>query len=93
MRDKSADNKSGKTIFSENMFCLGNVLYIANLSKRVNERDLEDKFERFGKIDNLIVVRDPISKESRGFAFITYERLDDAEEAIKVMHRTKLEGR
>jgi RNA recognition motif-containing protein len=49
----------------------------------VDERLLEEKFGRFGRIESMMVVRDPISKESRGFAFITYSSQADAETAIK----------
>ena len=41
------------------------MLYIANLSKRVVEKDLEEKFERFGRIRSCVVVRDPISTYSK----------------------------
>jgi len=33
------------------------------------------------------------NSDSRGFAFLTFEKLESAEEAIKTMHRTLLEGR
>jgi RNA recognition motif-containing protein len=39
------------------------------------------------------VVQDPRTKESRGFAFVTMETVDDARRSIKYLHRTVLEGR
>lgn len=39
------------------------------------------------------VVIDPRTKESRGFAFVTMENVEDARRCIKYLHRTVLEGR
>lgn len=39
------------------------------------------------------VVLDPRTKESRGFAFVTMETVEDAKRCIKYLHRTVLEGR
>jgi RNA recognition motif-containing protein len=41
---------------------IGTNLYIANLSKRVREKDLEAKFSKFGTIKQCMVVRDPITR-------------------------------
>lgn len=41
---------------------IGTNLYIANLSKRVREKDLEAKFGKFGTIKQCMVVRDPITR-------------------------------
>jgi RNA recognition motif-containing protein len=43
-------------------FLIGTNLYIANLSKRVREKDLEAKFSKFGTIKQCMVVRDPITR-------------------------------
>lgn len=38
-------------------------------------------------------MRDPHSKESRGFAFVTMETVEDAEAAISALSATELMGR
>ena len=40
---------------------IGTVIYIANLSKRAVDKEVEDAFSRYGRIKQCIVVRDPIS--------------------------------
>ena len=40
----------------------GTSVYVANLSKRVTDRDLEEAFEKHGKIRKTQVVIDPISR-------------------------------
>ncbi|KAK3121613.1 hypothetical protein QOZ80_8BG0657250 [Eleusine coracana subsp. coracana] len=71
----------------------GNNLYVTGLSTRVTEDDLEKFFNKEGKVKHCHVVQDPRTKESRGFAFVTMETVDDARRCIKYLHRTVLEGR
>ena len=60
---------------------------MANLSRTVRTKEVDHVFRPFGHIDQLEVVRDPFTKESRGFAFVTYEKVEDACEAVR-----KLDG-
>ncbi|KAL8498474.1 hypothetical protein ACS0TY_021704 [Phlomoides rotata] len=71
----------------------GNNLYVTGLSSRVNESDLEKHFNREGKVLECHLVKDPHSKESRGFAFVTMETKKDAEQCVKHLNRSVLEGR
>ncbi|CAO2206608.1 unnamed protein product, partial [Urochloa humidicola] len=71
----------------------GNNLYVTGLSTRVTEDDLEKFFNKEGKVKHCHVVLDPRSKESRGFAFVTMDTVEDARRCIKYLHRTVLEGR
>jgi len=45
------------------------------------------------QVKNCHVVLDPRTKESRGFAFVTMDTVEDARRSIKYLHRTVLEGR
>ncbi|KAG2583620.1 hypothetical protein PVAP13_6KG055812 [Panicum virgatum] len=71
----------------------GNNLYVTGLSTRVTEDELEKFFSKEGKVKNCHVVLDPRTKESRGFAFVTMDTVEDARRCIKYLHRTVLEGR
>ncbi|KAJ6804945.1 serine/arginine-rich splicing factor SR45a-like [Iris pallida] len=71
----------------------GNNLYITGLSTRVTTSDLEEHFSKEGKVRECEVVLDPRSRESRGFAFITMESVEDADRCIKHLNRSVLEGR
>ncbi|KAF8701874.1 hypothetical protein HU200_033200 [Digitaria exilis] len=81
-RDRSQDDRNP-----------GNNLYVTGLSTRVTEDDLEKFFSKEGKVKHCHVVLDPRTKESRGFAFVTMDTVDDARRCIKYLHRTVLEGR
>merc|ERR1719476_679032 len=59
----------------------GKKIYIGNLNIRAEERDLEDIFGEFGEIEDVYIPRDKSTWLGRGFAFVTYERTEDAQDA------------
>jgi splicing factor, arginine/serine-rich 7 len=59
-------------------------IYIAKLSSNVRQRDLEDKFERYGDIRKVQL--------KNGYAFIEYYDYRDAEYAIERMDGRTFEG-
>jgi transformer-2 protein len=71
----------------------GNTLYVTGLSSRVTERDLEDHFNKEGKVASCFLVVEPRTRISRGFAFVTMDSHDDAERCIKYLNQSVLEGR
>ncbi|CAO2188009.1 unnamed protein product [Urochloa humidicola] len=89
-RSRSRDRSRSRSLDDRNP---GNNLYVTGLSTRVTEQDLEKFFSKEGKVKHCHVVLDPRSKESRGFAFVTMDTVEDARRCIKYLHRTVLEGR
>ena len=61
--------------------CLG----VFGLSLYTTERELEKEFGKFGPISKITVVLDGKTGRSRGFAFVTFEKVDDATEARNAM--------
>ncbi|BBH01988.1 hypothetical protein Prudu_012417 [Prunus dulcis] len=59
----------------------------------VAERDLERKFSRYGRVRDVRIVRDKRSGDSRGFGFLTLERDEDADAAIRALDETEWNGR
>lgn len=51
-------------------------IYVGNLSRQAGETDLRVLFAEFGDITSIKIIKDNISGESRGFAFV--EMPDDA---------------
>ncbi|GAA5989889.1 hypothetical protein JCM10908_002364 [Rhodotorula pacifica] len=68
----------------------GNNLHVSSLSLKVEERDLEAAFSKYGRIQKVQVMRDPHTKESRGFAFVMMETAEEAEAAIAGLSGTEL---
>jgi len=58
-------------------------LRVTNLSEDVREGDLGELFGQFGRTQRIFLAKNPETKVSKGFAFITYHNKSDAEMAIK----------
>ncbi|KAL3851210.1 hypothetical protein ACJIZ3_013092 [Penstemon smallii] len=71
----------------------GRDLFIAGFNFITTERDLERKFSRFGRVRDVRIVRDKRSGESRGFGFLTLERDEEADAAIRALDKTEWGGR
>ncbi|KAJ1302749.1 hypothetical protein OPQ81_003057 [Rhizoctonia solani] len=71
----------------------GNNIHVSGLSSRVDNRMLEEAFGKYGKVAKAAVVYDPHSRESRGFAFVTMDTVEEAEAAITGLHNTELAGK
>ncbi|KAI0075399.1 RNA-binding domain-containing protein [Panus rudis PR-1116 ss-1] len=70
-----------------------NVLGVFGLSIRTTERDLDDEFSRFGRVEKVVIVYDQRSDRSRGFGFITMSTVDEATRCIKELNGVELNGR
>lgn len=51
------------------------VLFVGGLPSRVNEAAVQRYFERFSPIEKVRIVRERDSRESKGYAFVTFESL------------------
>ncbi|XP_075503859.1 uncharacterized protein LOC142541134 isoform X7 [Primulina tabacum] len=71
----------------------GNNLYVTGLSTRVSWRDLEKHFSSEGKVEDVRLVVDPWTQESRGFGFVTMSTVGDADRCVKYLDRSVLQGR
>jgi RNA recognition motif-containing protein len=60
-------------------------LYVKNIDPDVTEEMLTQKFSEFGKITNLIVMKDE-NDQPKGFGFINFENPDDAKKAVEEMN-------
>lgn len=60
-----------------------NTLFIGNLSYLTQENRLRELCEKYGPIENLVIVKDHEGK-SRGYAFVEYSYSDDLKTAYKV---------
>ncbi|TIA87874.1 hypothetical protein E3P99_02920 [Wallemia hederae] len=66
---------------------------VFGLSIRTREIDLEDEFNRFGKVDKVTIVYDQRSDRSRGFGFIKMASIEDAEKCIEGLNGVDIHGR
>mmetsp|Transcript_46412 Transcript_46412/g.108061 ORF Transcript_46412/g.108061 Transcript_46412/m.108061 type:complete len:280 (-) Transcript_46412:80-919(-) len=57
-------------------------LRITNLSEDVREGDLQELFSQFGRLQRVYLAKHMDTMQSKGFAFVTYFRKEDAQMAI-----------
>ncbi|GAB5362964.1 hypothetical protein AAMO2058_000843600 [Amorphochlora amoebiformis] len=63
-----------------------NSLRVTNISEDANEDDLRHLFRKCGQTTRVYLARDRHTQKSRGFAFVSYERKEDAELAIEMLN-------
>src|SRR5689334_7288395 len=68
-------------------------LFIGNLSFQATEADLTSLFSQYGAVENVSVMTDRMTGQSRGFAFIEMSDRKQAESAIAALNGTDLQGR
>ncbi|EDV29454.1 uncharacterized protein TRIADDRAFT_5340, partial [Trichoplax adhaerens] len=61
-------------------------LFVGGLSWETTEERFREHFEKFGEVVNCIILRDPVTKRSRGFGFIIYRNVSDIDKAL--LHAT-----
>ncbi|KAF5320666.1 hypothetical protein D9619_001197 [Psilocybe cf. subviscida] len=71
-----------------------NVLGVFGLSIRTQERDLEEEFTRYGRVEKVTIVYDQRqSDRSRGFGFIRMSTVEEATKCIESLNGIELNGR
>eukprot|EP01017_Pseudomicrothorax_dubius_P027633 TRINITY_DN3212_c0_g1_i6.p1 TRINITY_DN3212_c0_g1~~TRINITY_DN3212_c0_g1_i6.p1 ORF type:complete len:191 (-),score=25.92 TRINITY_DN3212_c0_g1_i6:109-681(-) len=71
----------------------GDSLYICNLSSLTTNEELEELLHTVGKVESVDIVKNPYTKESRGFAFVSFVDPKDAETAIEKFQNYELRGK
>ncbi|XP_010792798.1 heterogeneous nuclear ribonucleoprotein A3 isoform X1 [Notothenia coriiceps] len=57
-------------------------LFIGGLSFETTEESLRTHFEQWGALTDCVVMRDPNTKRSRGFGFVTYAAVEEVDVAM-----------
>ncbi|KAM9304781.1 heterogeneous nuclear ribonucleoprotein A3 isoform 2-T2 [Gastrophryne carolinensis] len=67
-------------------------LFIGGLSFETTDDSLKEHFERWGTLTDCVVMRDPQTKRSRGFGFVTYTCASEVDAAMAARPH-KVDGR
>ncbi|XP_054107905.1 MRN complex-interacting protein isoform X2 [Callithrix jacchus] len=67
-------------------------LFIGGLSFETTDESLRSHFEQWGTLTDCVVMRDPNTKRSRGFGFITYATVEEVDAAMNARPH-KVDGR
>ncbi|CAB4033862.1 RNA-binding [Paramuricea clavata] len=68
-------------------------VHVGNVSFNATEEDLREVFEKYGRVEKVIVVTDRDTGRPRGFAFVIFEEQEDAKAAIDGLDNTEVDGR
>jgi cold-inducible RNA-binding protein len=68
-------------------------LFVGNLSYQTMENDLQDYFSQIATVTSVNLMLDKMTGKSRGFAFIEFGSLEDANKAIEQFHNKEFQGR
>lgn len=68
-------------------------IYVGGLPYSVEEDQLQSLFATYGTVESARVITDKYTGQSRGFGFVEMSSQDEAQQAIKSLNGTQLEGR
>ncbi|MGE5400194.1 MAG: RNA recognition motif domain-containing protein [Ignavibacteriales bacterium] len=68
-------------------------LFVGSLPWSINDRSLEETFEKYGTVVSAKVIMDRATGRSKGFAFVEMGNTNEAKEAIKGLNNSQLNGR
>ncbi len=68
-------------------------IYVGNLPFSSTQEDLESLFGSHGTVESVNVITDRETGRPRGFAFVEMESASDADDAIRALDGSNLDGR
>ena len=68
-------------------------IYVGNLSTEVTEEELREAFEASGQVEEVNIVKDRYSGQSRGFGFVEMPNKAEAQAAIAALNGEEFKGR
>ena len=68
-------------------------LFVGSLPWSINDEELKETFEKHGSVVSAKVIMDRDTSRSRGFGFVEMESSSDANNAIKALNDSELNGR
>ena len=68
-------------------------IYVGNLTREVNEEDLQEAFKGFGQVTSAVIIKDKFTGEPRGFGFVEMPGNAEAQAAIAGLNGKELKGR
>ena len=68
-------------------------IFVGNLSREVNEDELNNLFLEHGRVSSVKIIRDMFSRESKGFGFVEMPGKADAKKALDTLNTLELKGK
>lgn len=68
-------------------------LYVGDLSPEVSDSDLFQLFSAVATVHSVHVCRNNVTRESRGYAYVNFHTVEDAERALDALNYREIKGR
>ncbi len=72
---------------------MGKRLYVGNLGFDVTDKELEELFGQAGTVENVTIITDRATGQSRGFGFVEMATTADSQKAIQQFDGQEFKGR
>lgn len=71
----------------------GSNLFVTGIHPRLSEDEVYELFAKHGSVEKCNIMRDPHTRDSRGFGFVKMVTAEDAEKAREMLQGEVIEGR
>lgn len=71
----------------------GSNLFVTGIHPRLTEEEVSRLFEKYGQVEKCNIMKDPHTRESRGFGFVKMVTSDEADAAKEALQGEVYEGR
>jgi len=68
-------------------------IYVGNLPYSISDADLRETFAQYGDVDQVNLITDKFTGDSKGFGFVEMGNNSQADAAIKALNGTDMKGR
>lgn len=81
-RGAEGTGRTGEMMASGRSKDEANTIRVTNLPEDIQDNDVKDLFAQFGRISRIFLARDKFTGHSKGFAFVSFDRREDAQKAV-----------
>ncbi|KKF96123.1 putative RNA-binding protein C25G10.01 [Ceratocystis platani] len=71
----------------------GSNLFVTGIHPKLSETEISQMFEKYGEVEKCQIMRDPHTKESRGFGFVKMVTSEGADAAKEALQGEQIDGR
>lgn len=68
-------------------------IYVGNLPRAATEDEVREKFQEYGEVASVAIIKDKFTGESRGFGFVEMPNNAEAENAVNALNGSEMGGR